>query len=95
LTIAVRKQTDDPKVVFYMGFEGVWYFEGPTSWNSIDFELGDINERTALLQKGILNIEDSMIDAFADHYLLFTLQKPAFKIQILAGMCSILKDIPS
>jgi hypothetical protein len=95
LVIAAHKKIDDPEVAFYMGCEGVWYFQGPTSWDGIDFELGDINERKALLQKEFLNIQEDMMDAFAQQHLLFRLQKPTFKVYILAGMCVILKDISS
>ncbi len=94
LVIAVRKQ-NDPEIAFYMGFEGVWYFQGPTSWDSIDFELSGIDERKALLREGFMKIEENLMDAFAQQYILFVLQKPSFKIRILAGMCVILKDIPS
>ncbi|MBN2116911.1 MAG: hypothetical protein JW730_10080 [Anaerolineales bacterium] len=95
LVIAGHKQLDDPEVAFYMGFEGVWYFQGPTSWDGIDFELSDINERKSLLREGFLKIDENMMDAFAQQYILFMLQKPTFKIRILAGMCVILKTIPS
>jgi len=95
LVIAAHKQIDDPEVSFYLGFEGVWYFQGPTSWDSIDFELSGIDERKALLREGFMKIEENLIDSLAQQYLLFTLQKPTFKIRILAGMCVILKEIPS
>jgi len=80
LTIAVRKQTDDCEVAFYIGFEGVWYFQGPTSWDSVDFELSDIDERKELLRDGIMKIEDNIIDDVAQQYILFILQQPSFKI---------------
>jgi hypothetical protein len=93
MTIAAHKQIDNPAVAFYLVFEPVWYFQGPMSWSSVDFELGDVNERRLLLQKGFLEIEENMIEVFAREHALFTIQKPAFKVQILAGSCYILKSI--
>jgi len=93
LIVVVHDQISNPKPAFYLSFESVWYFQGPMSWASVDFELSDTGERKKLLQKGIVEIADNMIDAFAQQYELFTIRKPAFNIQILAGNCAILKSI--
>jgi len=46
------------------------------------------------MEKG-LYMEELLIDAIAQRHILFILQKPSFMIRILAGMCVIMKDIPS
>jgi hypothetical protein len=74
-------------------FEPVLYFQGPMSWSSADFVLGDFKERKLLLQKGFIEIPENILDAFVEQHALFTIQKPTFKVQIFAGNCYILKKI--
>ena len=93
LIVVVHEQVNNPEPAFYLSFESVWYFQGPMSWTSVDFELSDTNERKELLQKGIVKIEEEMIDTFVQQHVLFTIRKPAFNIQIFAGNCAILKNI--
>jgi len=94
LVIAVNKHSD-PETVFYLVFESVWYFQGPTSWQGIDFEFADINELKVLLRKVFLNIEDNMVDGFSQLYALYVIHNPEITIQILAGNCFTLKSIPA
>lgn len=87
------KEAGNYETSFYLWFETLWYFQGPTSWTGIDFELGDMNERKGILRIGFLNIEENMIEAFAQQHELFVLRRPTFTIQILAANCYIVKNI--
>jgi hypothetical protein len=89
----VRKEVEQYEPVFYLSFETVWYFQGPVSWSGVDFELDDINEQKAILERGFLNVEENMIEAFAKQHELFLIQKPTFSIQILAANCFMVKNI--
>ena len=89
---AVLKEAEDYEPSFYLWFETLWYFQGPFSWTGVDFELGDINERKEILERGFLNIEENMIEAFAQHEL-FIIRNPKFNIQIFAANCYIVKSI--
>jgi hypothetical protein len=51
------------------------------------------NEQKAILERGFLNIEENMIEAFAKQHELFLIQKPTFSIQILAANCFMVKNI--
>ena len=93
LITVVHEQINNPEPAFYLSFESVWYFQGPMSWTGIDFELSDMNERKELLKKGIVKIEEEMVEAFAQQHALFTIRKPAFNVQILAANCVVVKSI--
>lgn len=93
LTIKVHKHAD-PENIFYLVFEAVWYFQGPTSWRGLDFEFADINERKTLIQKVLLNIEDNMVDGISEQFALYVIYRPDINIQILAGNCFTLKSPP-
>jgi hypothetical protein len=93
LTIAVHTSTNNSEAVFYLIFESVWYFQGPLSWDGIDFELADAEELKSLIQKVFSNIEDNMLDSFSKQFALYMIYKPSINIQILAGNCFTLKSI--
>jgi hypothetical protein len=75
LVLTVHEQVDNPEPAFYLGFEGVWYLQCPTIWSGVDFELGDISERKEIINRGFLNIEENMIEAFAQQLELFVIRK--------------------
>ena len=93
LIIEVNEKAKSPVPAFYLTFESVWYFQGPTSWDGVNFELGNTGKRKALLRKGFLNIEEKFMDDFVQQHVLLTLQKPTFEVQIFAANCNILKSI--
>ncbi len=93
LVISVNEKKDNPEAIFYLGFEGVWYFQGPTNWQGSDFELAEVDERRKLLQRGFLEVEENQIEVVASLHQLFVLHKPKFNIEILAGSCIILKEL--
>jgi hypothetical protein len=78
---------------FYILLGDVWYFEGPTRWQGIDFRLGSFEEIRELLKQDWINI-DHLLDEFARSYLLLKLERPTFKVRILAGACYIESKTP-
>jgi hypothetical protein len=79
----------------YIGFESAFYFEGPLSWHGVDFRLGSIAEREALLGEGWVNAGDALHE-MAEHYLplLLILERPTFRVRILAGACYVTETRP-
>ena len=79
----------------YIGFESVYYFEGPLNWQGVDFRLGSVAEREALLGEGWVDVGDALHE-MADHYLpiLLILERPTFRVRVLAGVCYVTETRP-
>jgi hypothetical protein len=78
---------------FYLLLDSVWYFEGPTHWQGADFRLSSFEEVKELLKQGWINV-DGLLDEFAKHYIILTLERPTFKVRILASSCYIENKSP-
>jgi hypothetical protein len=89
----VENLTDTYEPSFYIGLESVWYFEGPTRWQGVDFYLGSVEEVKELLNQGWINV-DGLLDEFARYYILLKLERPTFRVQILASVCYIESKTP-
>jgi len=83
-------ETDKPLI---LGFEPVWYFEGPMRWRGLDFRLGTLEERINLLQGDWLDVGDLLND-FAEKHLLFILERPKHKVQIFFGSFHVIDTEP-
>lgn len=80
-----RKNTYNP---FYLWLPSVWYFEGPTRWQGVDFRLGSFEECRELVNQGWINV-DGLIDEFVKEHILLILDRPTFRVRILASRCDI------
>ena len=78
---SISPETDKSLI---LGFESVWYFEGPMRWKGLDFRLGSLDERINFLQGEWLNVGD-WLNEFAEKHLLFVFERPKYKVQIFSG----------
>lgn len=86
-----RKASYEP---FYLWLEPVWYFEGPTQWQGIDFRLGTFEECKELVSQGWLNVSD-LIDEVVNEHVLLILERPTFRVRILTYRCDIVTERPN
>jgi hypothetical protein len=89
MLVKVEKFPPDASTPIYLGFEPVWYFEGPLSWQGIDFRVGSIAECKELLCAGWLDVGD-LLDEFVRQHILLVLERPKYRVRILTGSCGYL-----
>lgn len=68
----------------YLGFQSVRYFSGPMRWSGANFRFGSRDEILDLIQSGITEIPNNLIDDYVSACRLFVAEKPGFIIRILA-----------
>lgn len=86
--IEVSRILSELDETFYLGFEEVLYFEGPTIWQNVDFHLGTGNEISRiveLLYKGTIKDLTKYRESLLDRYSLFVLESSDTRVRILAA----------
>lgn len=100
LTIGVDVPEFGGKDSFFLHFEMVYYFEGPTSWKGADFRLGTKDETLKVIRRTPLSsLEAPGEDEYEkylshDFLLLFVLEKPECRVKILGATCEKLSQVP-
>lgn len=85
LFLDVREASDKLESRFYLYFHTVWFFEGPLNWEGVNFRLGTAGEIRSVLSRTPLIIPEERMSAFASQHYLFILEKPDYRVLILAG----------
>ncbi len=95
---AFKPQQNIP--AFYLLFSDVGYFEGPLSWQSVDFYTAPADDcialmlRTGMIGEAILTFPDAYA-SITDAAQLYRVDTPHTPVQIIASSVTLLAEIPS
>lgn len=95
---AFRPQQTIP--AFYLLFSDVGYFDGPMSWQSIDFHIApsqqciDLMLRTGLVGPAILQFPDAYA-SITEAAHLYIVDTPHLPVRIIAGSTALLTEVPA
>jgi hypothetical protein len=85
---------------FYLLFSDAGYFEGPLSWQSVDFHIAPAQEcidlllRTGMIGEAIFTFPDAYA-AITDTARLYRVETPHSPVQIIASSATMLDRIPA
>ncbi len=85
---------------FYLLFSDVGYFEGPMSWQSVDFYIAPSDEciemmlQTGMIGEAILTFPDAYA-SITDTAHLYRVDTPQTPVQMIASSVALLTEVPS
>jgi hypothetical protein len=95
---AFKPQQNIP--AFFLLFSDVGYFEGPVSWQSVDFYIAPPDEcielmlKTGMIGQAILQFPDAYA-SITDSAHLYAVDTPHSRVKIIAGSASLLDSVPA
>jgi hypothetical protein len=84
LYIRLYSSETKPDDHMYLEFHSVSYFQGPMRWTGANFRFGTRDEFVKVINSGIVELSEDVIDHYLNSYRLFLIEQPSFTIKIVA-----------
>jgi hypothetical protein len=94
MIVEVVEMAADTYQPLYLELDTVWYFEGPLRWQGVDFRIASSEECHTFVNTGWITLHDH-VDEFVRHHMLLILERPGFRVRVLAGNCVVSSNPPA